>query len=100
MYRDESETLHEADRSHNFAAAFVRNLRCSTHTLATIRNTPATRLNTTADSSSRRHTAAIELVHMAPLRRHRRARRDRAKEGLLAGPGSRQQGPETRAPAT
>ena len=30
MYRDESETLHEADRSHNFAAAFVRNLRCST----------------------------------------------------------------------
>jgi len=29
MYRDESETLHEADRSHNFAAAFVRNLRCS-----------------------------------------------------------------------
>ena len=29
MYRDESETLIEADRSHNFAAAFVRNLRCS-----------------------------------------------------------------------
>ena len=30
MYRDESETLHEADRSHNVAAAFMRNLRCST----------------------------------------------------------------------
>ena len=30
MYRDESETLLEADRSDNFAAAFVRNLRCST----------------------------------------------------------------------
>ena len=29
MYRDELETLIEADRSHSFAAAFVRNLRYS-----------------------------------------------------------------------
>ena len=37
---------------------------------------------------------------MAPLKRRRRARRDRAKEGLLAPRGSRQPGPETYAPAT
>ena len=30
MYRDESETLLDGGHSHNFAKAFLRNLRCST----------------------------------------------------------------------
>ena len=30
MYRDESETLLDGGHSHNFATAFLRNLRCST----------------------------------------------------------------------
>ena len=29
MYRDESETHLDDDHSHNFATAFLRNLRCS-----------------------------------------------------------------------
>jgi len=29
MYRDESETLLDVGHSHNFATAFLRNLRCS-----------------------------------------------------------------------
>ena len=29
MYRDESETLLDIGHSHNFATAFLRNLRCS-----------------------------------------------------------------------
>ena len=29
MYRDESETLLDVGHSHNFAMAFLRNLRCS-----------------------------------------------------------------------
>jgi hypothetical protein len=29
MYRDESKTLLDVGHSHNFATAFLRNLRCS-----------------------------------------------------------------------
>jgi hypothetical protein len=86
MYRDKSETHLDDDHSHNFATAFLRNLRCSAVMSISVwvcqaaknklnYNTPwlyhqprtghtaNTRLNTTADSSSRRHTAATELVH-------------------------------------
>ena len=82
MYRDESETLLDDGHSHSLATAFLRNFRCSAvmstnvwvcqtvknrlnynTPLATHSHAPATRLNTTAGSSSQRHTAATELVH-------------------------------------
>eukprot|EP00964_Phaeocystis_antarctica_P085830 scaffold54283_cov73-Phaeocystis_antarctica.AAC.2 len=52
--------------------------------LATIGHAPATRLNTTQQTAARDDTRQQPSSYMAPSRRHRRARRDRAKEGLLA----------------
>eukprot|EP00964_Phaeocystis_antarctica_P105203 scaffold70249_cov85-Phaeocystis_antarctica.AAC.1 len=107
MYRDESETLHEADRSHNFAAAFVRNLRCSGVTNTDVgASHPGYHPQHTGHTAKHHSRQQLATTHGSNRARtwHRRddtvTHVEIAPKKVSSHPGSRHQGPETCAPAT
>eukprot|EP00964_Phaeocystis_antarctica_P023736 scaffold13269_cov68-Phaeocystis_antarctica.AAC.1 len=108
MYRDESETHLDDGHSHNFATAFLRNLRCSAVMGINVWacQTPGyqrPRTGHTAKHHSRQQLATTRGSNRARAWNRRDdtvAHVEIAPKKVSSHPRSRQPGPETCAPAT